>query len=167
MDARLKVIKTEKDYDRALADFEGLFEAAEGSPDAEKREVLALLIKHCEDERFLIDLPSPVAAIKFRMEQAGLSQKDLVPFIGSKSKVSEVLSGKRELSLAMIRALNRHLDIPAETFSWKLPGSPTISISRRSSHRGNERPTTTPGRQSTLPAGRIQHDNWSRKTRKP
>ncbi|MGA2546180.1 MAG: ImmA/IrrE family metallo-endopeptidase [Rectinemataceae bacterium] len=114
MDVHLKVIETEEGYERALADFERLFDAAGGSPDADIRDVLAVLIRRYEDERFPIDLPSPAAAIRFRMEQAGLTQKDLVPYIGVKSKVSEVLSGKRELSMAMIRALNKGLGIPAD-----------------------------------------------------
>lgn len=78
-------------------------------------ELLSVLIERYEDAHFRIDPPDPIEAIKFRMEQAGLSQKDLIPCIGSRSRVSEVLSGKRELTLTMIRALNAHLGIPAES----------------------------------------------------
>lgn len=86
-----------------------------GTPEAEELELLALLVETYEKERFPIAPPDPIDAIRFRMDQAGLTQRDLVPYIGSKSKVSEVLSGKRPLTLTMIRALHEGLDIPAET----------------------------------------------------
>jgi HTH-type transcriptional regulator/antitoxin HigA len=111
---QLKVIKNENDYNDALELFESLIDAPEGSEDAETMEVLSILIEKYEDEHYPIALPDPVEAIKFRMEQQGLTQSDLMPYIGSRSKVSEVLSGKRELTLKMIRALNTYLDIPAE-----------------------------------------------------
>jgi len=114
MDVQLKLLKTKKDYNSALAGLEQVFDAPEGTPEADQLDVLVLLIKQFEDEHYPIDLPDPVQAIKFRMEQAGLMQKDLIPYIGSRSKVSEILSGKRELTLAMIRSLNQHLGIPAE-----------------------------------------------------
>ena len=110
----LRPIKSERDYIDALNTLEKVFDAAEGTPGADKRDVLSVLIEKYEDEHYSIDLPDPIEAIKFRMEQAGLSQQDLVPLIGSKSKVSEVLSGKRPLSLRMIRALRKQLDIPAD-----------------------------------------------------
>lgn len=112
----IRPIKTAKDHRRALADLTALLETAP-APDseaAEKAEVLATLIEEYENERFPKELPSPVEAIRFRMDQMNLAQKDLVPYIGSASKVSEVLNGKRPLSLSMIRALHRHLGIPAE-----------------------------------------------------
>lgn len=110
----LRPIRSERDYIDALNTLEKVFDAAEGTPEADKRDVLSILIEKYEDEHYSIDLPDPIEAIKFRMDQAGLSQQDLVPLIGSKSKVSEVLSGKRGLSLRMIRVLRKHLDIPAD-----------------------------------------------------
>ena len=112
--SHLKVIKTEPEYSAAIERFEALLDAQPGQPGYDERDVLAVLIERYEEEHFPIDMPDPVEAIKFRMEQSGLTQKDLVPYLGSRSRVSEVLSGKRELTLAMIRSLNRHVGIPAD-----------------------------------------------------
>ncbi|NJN96756.1 MAG: ImmA/IrrE family metallo-endopeptidase [Anaerolineales bacterium] len=109
-----KIIKNEADYQAALAHLEGLMEALPGSPEEEELELFAVLIETYEKETFPIGLPDPVAAIQFRMEQQGLTRKDLEQYIGSQSKVSEVLNGKRSLSLAMMRALHTGLGIPAE-----------------------------------------------------
>ena len=110
----VKLIKTEEDYQQALDRIDQLMEAEPGTPEGDELEVLAALVEMYEGRHFPIDPPDPIEAIKFRMEQSGLTQKDLVPYIGSKSKVSEVLSGKRALTLSMMRALNIHLGIPAE-----------------------------------------------------
>jgi len=115
MASQFKVIKTETEYRAALARFEELLELPEPARPYDDMELLSVLIERYEDEHLRIDPPDPIEAIKFRMEQAGLSQKDLIPYLGSRSRVSEILSGKRELTLAMIRALNAHLGIPAET----------------------------------------------------
>ncbi|MDQ3605491.1 MAG: ImmA/IrrE family metallo-endopeptidase [Gemmatimonadota bacterium] len=114
--ATMKLIKTEVEYEAALADIEALVDCdpEEGSPDAERLGVLVLLVEDFESKQFPPGPPDPVEAIRFRMEQQGLSQRDLVPFLGSRSKVSEVLSGKRELTLSMIRALHKGLGIPAD-----------------------------------------------------
>ena len=109
-----KLLKTEADYEAALAHVETLMDAAPGSPEEEELEVFALLIDTYEQAHHPIDLPDPIEAIKFRMEQQGLRQKDMVPYLGSQSKVSEVLNRKRPLSLTMIRALHEGLGIPAE-----------------------------------------------------
>ncbi|MCX6078382.1 MAG: helix-turn-helix domain-containing protein [Chloroflexi bacterium] len=109
-----KIIKNEADYVSALAHIEGLMDSLPGTPDEEELELFAALIENYEDEHFPIDMPDPVEAIKFRMEQQGLNRKDLVQYIGSQSKVSEVLNGKRPLSISMIRALEKGLGIPAE-----------------------------------------------------
>lgn len=109
-----RVIKTEQDLNAALARIEEIFAASPGSPDGDELELLVMLVERYEEEHFPIDAPDPIAAIRFRMEQKGLKQKDLVPFIGSQSKVSEVLSGRRPLSLAMIRSLSGGLGIPAD-----------------------------------------------------
>lgn len=112
---KIKPIKNEKDYEQALICIEGLMEIDNPTQDQEDElEVLATLVELYEDDVYPIDLPSPIDAIRFRMEQQGLKQADLVSFIGSKSKVSEVLAGKRSLSLNMIRRLHEGLGIPAE-----------------------------------------------------
>ena len=110
----IKPIKNKKDYDSALKRIESLMDAKRNSPDFDELEVLSILVEKYEDEHFPVKSPDPIESIKFRMEQMGLSQSDLVPVIGSRSKVSEVLSGKRSLSVRMIRALHESLKIPAE-----------------------------------------------------
>ncbi len=110
----MKIIKNESDYDDALVRMEELFDSEPGTPEFDEMEVLALLIEDYEDRHYTIDLPNPIEAIKFRMDQAGLKQADLIPLIGSRSRVSEVLSGKVGLSLKMIRNLTLQLGIPAE-----------------------------------------------------
>ena len=110
----IRPIKTKRDYKAALARIDKLMDAKPGMPEGEELDILADLVVVYEHKHFPIDLPDPIAAIKFRMEQQGLSRKDLEPFIGSRGKVSEVLNGKRPLSLAMIRALHENLGIPAE-----------------------------------------------------
>ena len=112
--AIIKPIKTKRDYKAALARIDKLMDAVPGTPEGEELDVLADLVVAYEHKHFPIDLPDPIAAIKFRMEQQGLTRKDLEPLIGSRGKVSEVLNGKRPLSLAMIRALHKNLGIPAE-----------------------------------------------------
>ncbi|NQU26607.1 MAG: ImmA/IrrE family metallo-endopeptidase, partial [Candidatus Nealsonbacteria bacterium] len=109
------VIKTESDYDVALAAIEALIDRDpdRGTPEADELEVLSLLVEKYESKSFPSSLPDPIEAIKFRMEQQKLTQRDLIPFVGSRSKVSEVLSGKRSLTLSMIRSLHRNLGIPA------------------------------------------------------
>ena len=109
-----KVIKTDVEYEAALSRIEELLDADPGTPEGDELELLATLVELYEKAAHPIDLPDPVEAVKFRMEQAELKQKDLVPFIGSRSKVSEVLSGQRPLSLPMIRKLHQGLGIPAE-----------------------------------------------------
>ncbi len=109
-----KVIKTEKDYQIALKRLEVIFDSKKGSKNGDDLELLSLLIDNYEKEKFLIDLPDPIEAIKFRMEQLGYSQKDLTEVIGLKSRVSEILNRKRKLTLEMIRKLHEVLGIPTE-----------------------------------------------------
>lgn len=110
-----EVIKTKTEHERALARIAELMDAdpAEDTPEADELELLALLVDRYEEDHFPVDPPDPVDAIEFRMEQMGLRNKDLVPYIGSASRVSEVLNRKRDLSLAMIRKLSDGLGIPA------------------------------------------------------
>ena len=119
----LKVIKTDSEYSSALEDFGRLIDLdpAPGSMDADKLDLLALLVRDYESKKFPINLPDPVEAIEFVMDQKGMKQKDLVPFIGSRSKVSEILSRKRPLTLSMMRALHENFGIPAEVL-LKTPG---------------------------------------------
>jgi len=127
--ADIKPIRTDIDYEHALEQLDAIFDAEEGSQEADLRDVLVVLIEDYENEHYAVDLPDPVEALKFRMEQQGLTQKDLVPLIGSRSKVSEVLSRKRRFSLAMIRALHHELGIPAEVL---LQDSRTSEVEARS-----------------------------------
>lgn len=114
MKNEIRLIKTDEEYKAALKLADKLFDAEPDTPDGDKLELIAALIEIYEKEHFPIENPSPLAAIRFRMEQMNLSPKDLIPIIGSKSKVSEVLSGKRTLSLNMIRRISSELGIPAE-----------------------------------------------------
>ncbi len=109
-----KVIKTEGDYKKALACIDELMDAEPNTPEGDELELLVTLVELYEGKKYPIDIPDPIEAIKFRMEQLSLNQQALVSFIGSKSKVSEVLNKKRPLSLSMMRALHRGLAIPAE-----------------------------------------------------
>ncbi|MHB8637591.1 MAG: helix-turn-helix domain-containing protein [Fimbriimonadaceae bacterium] len=110
----IRPIRNDEDHAWALARIEKLMDAAPGTPEMDELEVLSQLVEIFEDQHWPIQLPSPVAAIKFRMEQAEMTRRDLEPFIGSSGKVSEVMSGKQPLTLKMIRALHKHLGIPAE-----------------------------------------------------
>jgi len=111
----IKVIKSEKEHEAALAEIGSLIDRDPdpGTPAADRLEVLTVLVENYESHAFPRRVPEPLEAIRFRMEQQNLKQRDLVPYIGSPSKVSEVLSGKRPLTLSMMRALHSHLGIPA------------------------------------------------------
>lgn len=112
--AQITPIRTDADHKAALARIDVLMDAEAGTDAVDELAVLAELVEAYEAKHFPIALPTPVDAIRFRMEQAGLEPRDLEPYIGSRGKVSEVLSGKQPLTLPMIRALHRHLGIPAE-----------------------------------------------------
>jgi len=118
-----RVIHTVTQHREALAELNRLLvlDPEDGTPEADELDLLALVVETYEKERFPIAPPDPVDAIRFRMDQAGLSQRDLVPYLGSKSKVSEVLSGKRPLTLSMIRALHEGLGIPADVLLRRSP----------------------------------------------
>jgi HTH-type transcriptional regulator / antitoxin HigA len=109
-----KIIKTETDYQNALQRLDMIFDAPKNTPEGDELELLTLLIDTYEKEHFPIDLPDPIEAIKYRMEQMGYQQKDLVQIIGIKSRVSEVLNKKRKLTLDMIRQLSQALNIPTD-----------------------------------------------------
>ena len=111
----IKPIKNDADYQAALKEIESLMMAESDSPEGEKLDVLVTLIEAYEAKHFPMDLPDPVAAIKFEMERKGLTVKDLEPMIGKSNRVYEVLNHKRSLTLKMIWKLNRELGIPAES----------------------------------------------------
>jgi HTH-type transcriptional regulator/antitoxin HigA len=111
----LKILKTKKDYQTALSRFEDLFQVKAGTKESNEADVLALLIREYEDKHYVINTPSPIEAIKYRMEQQGLTNKDLAPFIGSKSRVSDIFRKSRKLNLGMVRKLHQALQIPLET----------------------------------------------------
>ena len=112
--ANVTPIRTDADYQAALARVNALMDAAAGSPEGDELDVLVDLVALFESRRYEIGYPSPVEAIEFRMDQQGLRPRDLVPLIGSRAKVSEVLAGKRGITMSMARALHQHLGIPAE-----------------------------------------------------
>jgi HTH-type transcriptional regulator/antitoxin HigA len=110
----IKPIKTEADYEAALAEIEELFEAESGTPEGDRLEILTTLVEAYEDAHYSIPSPDPVEAIRYYMESRGLVRRDLEPYIGSRARVSEILNRRRPLSLAMIRRLNKELGIPAD-----------------------------------------------------
>ena len=110
----LKILKTEHEYQAALKRLKKIFDSKKNSKNANELELLVLLIEKYENEHYFIDLPDPIEAIKFRMEQQGLKQKDLAEVIGLKSRVSEILNRKRKLTIEMIRKLHIALRIPTE-----------------------------------------------------
>jgi HTH-type transcriptional regulator/antitoxin HigA len=111
---KIAPIRNEKDYQNALERLELIFDAQKGSEKGDELEILSILIDRYENENFPIGMPDPIEAIKFRMEQMGMKQKDLAEVVGFKSRVSEILSKKRKLTLDMIRKLNTTLHIPTE-----------------------------------------------------
>ncbi len=113
---QLKIIKNEKEYDEALNRIDELMELnpAIETPQSDELEILVLLVEKYEEINWNIATPDPIEAIKYRMEEMNLKQKDLVPYIGNKSKVSELLNRKISLSLTMVRSLSEALHIPLE-----------------------------------------------------
>jgi len=107
-------IRNEKDYQKALDRLELIFDAKKGTKRGDELEILSILIDRYENENFPIGMPDPIEAIKFRMEQIGMKQKDLAEVVGFKSRVSEIMNKKRKLTLDMIRKLNTTLHIPTE-----------------------------------------------------
>lgn len=112
--SKMKPIHSEAEYQMALQRAEELFDSKKGTPEGDDLEVLLILIEKYEKDNFPIDLPDPIEAIKFRMEQLQLKPKDLEDLIGYKSRVSEILNRKRKLTLDMIRKLHSNLNIPTD-----------------------------------------------------
>lgn len=111
---KIKPIRNEGDYQKALERLELIFDAKRGTEEGDELEILSIIIDNYESENFPMGMPDPISAIKFRMEQMGLKQKDLVEMVGFKSRVSEIMNKKRKLTLDMIRKLNTNLHIPTE-----------------------------------------------------
>ena len=112
--SRMKLLTTEKEYDQALDRLDKIFDANPKSKEGQEADVLALLIEEYEEKHYSIDTPDPITAIRIRMEEMEIKQKDLVGIIGSKGIVSEVLNRKRKLTVNMIRNLSEKLKIAAQ-----------------------------------------------------
>lgn len=144
MKMKIRLIRSEEDHAEALEVIENLWDAEPGSPERDTLDVLALLVDLYEREHFPIKPPTPVEAIKFRMEQAGLSRKDLLHIFGTTGRASEVLNGVRPLTIEMIRALHKELGIPYESLVGEKPRG--RSLSPKSSVRskgGAKRPSAS------------------------
>ena len=143
-----RIIKTDERYRATLAEVERLAgdDPAPGTPDGDRLELLAKLVEDYEKERFKFERPDPVEAILFRMQEQGLRQKDLAPILGGKNRVSEVLSRKRPLTLAMVRALHESLRIPAELLVREPEARYRVHARRKLAARRRSARTDKPGR---------------------
>ena len=109
------IIKTEEQYDIAMERIDELFDSKPNTKEFDELELLVMLVDAYEDKHYPIEAPDPIEAIKFRMEQQGLSKADLIPFLGTRSRVTEILNGKRKLTVKMIKNLYHDLGVPAES----------------------------------------------------
>ena len=121
----IEPIKNDRRYRRALKEIEGLMTAKRNTPEGDRLDVLVTLVEAWEQKHYPLDLPDPVEAIKFHMDQKGLEPRDLIPFIGSRNRVYEILNRRRPLTLKMIRQLHEGLGIPADSLikmgqNWQL-----------------------------------------------
>jgi HTH-type transcriptional regulator / antitoxin HigA len=121
MEITIRPIHDEEDYEAALAEVDSLMDAVPGTLEGDRLDVLVTLIEAYEARHWAIDAPDPIEAIRIRMEQKNLRQRDLEPMIGSRGRVSEVLSRKRSLTLPMIRRLARGLDLRADVLIQEVP----------------------------------------------
>jgi len=112
---KMKPIQTKKEYKTALEELQKLWRSKKGTPKGDRLELVMLLVEDYEKRHCPIDPPNAIDAIKFRMDQEGLKPTDLIPYIGTRGRVSEILNGKRELTLPMIRKLHAGLGIPLES----------------------------------------------------
>ena len=132
MEITVRPIHDEDDYEAALAQVDNLMDAEPGTPEGDRLDVLVTLIEAYEARHWAIDAPDPIDAIRVRMEQKNLRQRDLEPMIGSRGRVSEVLSRKRALTLPMIRRLSKGLDIRADVLIQEVPlGQPGEGAGKR------------------------------------
>lgn len=112
---RIKPVRSEKDYRYALSQIDRLWDAKPGTSEGDSLEILATLVEAYEQKHCPILPPDPIEAVKFRMEQMGLKNSDIAPYLGGQNRVSEILHRKRPLTVKMLRSLHRHLKIPAES----------------------------------------------------
>src|SRR4051794_2583039 len=112
---QIKPIKSERDYRRALKQIDRLMDARANTPAGDELDVLTTLVEAWEEKHHVIDLPDPIEAIRFAMEQRAITRRDLEPLIGSRARVAEVLNRRRKLTLPMIRRLHEQLGIPADS----------------------------------------------------
>lgn len=117
----LKPIRTEAEHNEALADIERLWDAPEGSPEADRLEVLAMLVEAYEKAHFPIEAPDPVAFLEYVMDSRGLTRKDLEPYIGPRGRVADIMNRTRPLSVTMIRRLSSGLGLPADVLIQPYP----------------------------------------------
>jgi HTH-type transcriptional regulator / antitoxin HigA len=156
MEITVRTIENEADYEAALAEVEELMDAEPGTPEGARLDVLVTLIEAYEARHWSIDAPDPIEAIRVRMEQRNLRQRDLEPMIGSRGRVSEVLSRKRALTLPMIRKLARGLDLRADILIQK---TPLVGPRRRSpTARGVSRWSAQRRKSVPPPSGSDQRD---------
>ena len=151
--AELKPIRTEADYQQAMAEIARLWGVAENTPDGDRLDVLATLVDVYESEHDPLDLPDPIEAIKFRMEQQGLTRKDLEPLIGTRTRVAELLNRRRSLSIRMIRRLHEGLGIPAEVL---IRPSGTAQTSRSRTSQPASRKKTSASHKRVSPSTSTQ-----------
>jgi HTH-type transcriptional regulator / antitoxin HigA len=118
---KIRPIRTEKDYEAALARIEAIFDAEPNTPAGDELEILSSLVEIYERKNYPIELPDPIEAIKIRMEDLGLDRKDLEAVIGSKGRISEILNRKRPLTLRMVQRLSEKLGLPAEVLAQPYP----------------------------------------------
>jgi HTH-type transcriptional regulator/antitoxin HigA len=111
----IRPIKTQRDYKEALKEIKSLWDALPDTPKGDRLEILMTLVEAFEEKHYKIDPPHPIEAIKFRMEQQGLRKSEIAKYLGGSNRVSEVLSGKRQLTAGMMRSLHSGLGIPAES----------------------------------------------------
>ncbi|MFX4277318.1 helix-turn-helix domain-containing protein [Aliarcobacter butzleri] len=116
----IKPIRTQNDYEATLNRIDTLMDSVPNTPEFDELEVLVTLIESYEEKHYSIDAPDPISAIKFRMEQENLKQKDLIPIIGDSAIVSKVLNGQRKLTVEMIKNLHEQLKIPFESLFGKI-----------------------------------------------
>jgi HTH-type transcriptional regulator/antitoxin HigA len=147
MTISVRPIRTAADHEAALAEIAGLMDAAPGSPEEDRLDVLATLVEAYEAKHYPMDPPDPVDAIRFRMEQQALAPKDLEPFLGSRARVSEVLNRRRPLSIAMIRALEAGLGIPASVLIR--PGRGAVSAFHGAKPAKRSKPAKKPTKKPT------------------
>ncbi|OAV44154.1 type II toxin-antitoxin system HigA family antitoxin [Lewinella sp. 4G2] len=117
----VRPINNKTDYEAALSRLRNIFQAKAGTPERDEAQILGLLIEAYENDHHQIELPHPIDAIKIRLADKNLKQQDLVGIIGTKSRVSEVLNGKKKLTLAMVRELHKFLQIPVATLVQEYP----------------------------------------------